>query len=144
MSTGSMIVPGPWFYTSTLLGGPSVLSWTHVKNSTSWSMIIHEFLRHTCRIVDSKGPLCYIRFGCHNSTWVLGPLLYTSFWKVMSFLGPWKFMRYPSTPHVESWTHILKQFWMGNCGSMKVNKLYFRTLCTIMDMYNGITYPNLI
>ena len=43
------------------------------KNSTSRSMILHEFLRHICRILDSKGPLCCIRFGCHDSAWVLGP-----------------------------------------------------------------------
>ena len=70
---GSMIVPGPWFYTSTLLEGPNVLSWTHEKNSTCRSMILLEFLRHICRIVESTGPLGYIRFGCHDSTWVLGP-----------------------------------------------------------------------
>ena len=75
---GSMIVPGPWFYTSTLLEGPNVLSWTQEKNTTWRSMILHEFFPHTCRIVDSKGPLCYIRFGCHDSTWVLVPLQYTS------------------------------------------------------------------
>ena len=103
------------------------------KNSTRWSMILHEFFPHSCRIVDSKGPLWYIRFRCHDSTWVLGPLQYTSFWKVMSFLGPWKFMRYPSTPRVESWTHFLKQFWIGNCGSMKVHEVPFYTSCRIMD-----------
>ena len=124
-------IMGPWFYTSTLLEGPNVLSWTQEKNTIWQSMILHKFLRHTCRIVESKGPLCYIRFGCHDSTWVLGPLQYTSFWKMMSFLGPWKFMRYPFIPHVESWTHILKKFLIGNCGS--INRLYIKTLYTIID-----------